>query len=270
MTQTSGAFNTVSRWSCRTLWLTGLLMALAACADTGPPGIIQYQFQVEAEQSHDPSMFTQGLLKRGSRFYESGGRYGQSRLISYQDNGRQADRERSLAARYFAEGLTELNNELYLLTWREKTLLVYDADTLQPVRQLNYSGEGWGLTDDGEHLIRSDGSARLYFHTPDDFRLTRQVTVTENGKPVTRLNELEYVDGAVWANIWYSDRLIQIDPDNGRVIGSLDLSELVHTAQPATAGAVLNGIAYDTERDQLWVTGKLWPMLYRLSLTPEP
>lgn len=270
MTQSSGAFNTLIRGCGQILWLTGLMMSLVACADTGPRDIVQYQFQIEAEQPHDPTLFTQGLLKRGSRFYESGGQYGQSRLVIYQDNGRQVEREQPLAARYFAEGLTELNNELYLLTWREKTLLVYDAGTLEPLREMSYSGEGWGLTDDGEHLIRSDGSAQLYFHAPEDFSVQRQITVTENGKAITRLNELEYVDGAIWANIWYSDRLIQIDPDNGRVIGSLDLAELVRTAQPATSGAVLNGIAYDAEHDQLWVTGKLWPTLYRLSLSPEP
>lgn len=269
MTQSIGAFNTDLSWRGRVLLLASLFMTLTACADADQPDVVRYQYQVTAEQPHDRSMFTQGLLKRGPVFFESGGRYGQSRLIAYQADGRQAKREQRLGDRYFAEGLTELKGELYLLTWQKETLFVYDADSLKPLRQHSYRGEGWGLTDDGEYLIRSDGSAQLYFHTPEDFQVKRQITVTEAGKPVTRLNELEYIEGTLWANIWHSDRLIQIDPDTGAVTGSLDLSELVRRARPNAPGAVLNGIAYDPEHRQLWVTGKLWPTLYRLSLTPE-
>ncbi len=269
MTQSTGAFNTGFIWRGYALIFASLLMALTACADSGRPDITHYQYQVTAEQPHDPSMFTQGLLKRGELFYESGGRYGHSRLTRYRDDGRQAERLRPINDRYFAEGLTELDGELYLLTWREKTLFVYNAESLELVREHSYRGEGWGLTDDGNHLIRSDGSAQLYFHTPEDFKVERQITVTEAGQAVTRLNELEYIEGTLWANIWHSDRLIQIDPDTGAVIGSLNLTELVRKARPDAPGAVLNGIAYDPEHRELWVTGKLWPKLYRLSLTPE-
>lgn len=268
MTQSLMAFNRIGGAARRSLWFASLFVALTACAETDPATPVAYQYQVEAEQPHDPGMFTQGLIKRGERFYESGGQYGQSRLITYRENGRQAMREQPLADRYFAEGLTELNGKLYLLTWREQTLLVFDADTLEPIREHRYRGEGWGLTDDGNQLIRTDGSDQLYFHNADSFEVERQVTVTENGKALPRLNELEYINGSVWANIWYANRLVRIDPDNGRVVGSLDLARLVKSAQPRAAGAVLNGIAYDTERNQLWVTGKLWPTMFRLSVTP--
>lgn len=269
MTQSTGAFNTGFIWRGYVLVFASLFTTLIACADAGRSDIIRYQYQITAEQPHDPSMFTQGLFKRGELFYESGGRYGHSRLTRYRDDGHQVERQRPLDDRYFAEGLTELNGKLYLLTWRAKTLLIFDAESFEPLGKQSYRGEGWGLTDDGEFLIRSDGSAQLYFHDPENFQVQRQITVTEAGQPVTRLNELEYIEGSLWANIWHTDRLIQIDPDTGVVIGSLDLSELVREARPNAPGAVLNGIAYDPEHRELWVTGKLWPRLYRLSLKPE-
>jgi len=213
-------------------------------------------------------MFTQGLLMHEGVFYESGGRYGQSRLIRYGDDGRKPDQSQALDKQYFAEGLTKLEGTLYLLTWRENTLLQFEPDELSLTGQLSYMGEGWGLTNDGDWLIRTDGSHYLHFHDPRDFALDRRVAVTEQGRPLRKLNELEYVKGYVWANLWKDDRIVQIDPATGVVVGSLDLSELARTTAPPDPESVLNGIAYDPERNALWVTGKNWPRLYLLELNP--
>lgn len=241
-------------------------LLLAAC--TGPAAPQDYQYTIVGQQPHDVRMFTQGLLRHEGLFYESGGRYGQSRLIRYGDDGRKPHRSQALDDQYFAEGLTKFQGTLYLLTWRENTLLQFEPDELTPTGQIHYRGEGWGLTNDGEWLIRTDGSHYLHFHAPEDFALNHRVAVTEQGRPLGRLNELEYVNGYVWANLWKDDRIVQIDPDTGIVVGSLDLSELARETAPPDPESVLNGIAYDPDRNGLWVTGKNWPTLYLLELTP--
>lgn len=244
------------------------LLALIACASASAP--VAYDYRILTERPHDTRMFTQGLLLHDGLFYESGGRYGQSRLIRYRDDGRKPTSSQALDDRYFAEGLTILDGTLYLLTWREQQLLRFGLEDLEPKTPLDYTGEGWGLTDDGEFLIRTDGSHYLYFHRPDDFSLSHRVAVTEQGRPVPRLNELAYIHGHIWANIWKSDRIIQIDPARGDVVGQLDLSELARDTAPRNPESVLNGITYDPEHKALWVTGKNWPSLFLLELTPEP
>ncbi|WP_341936501.1 glutaminyl-peptide cyclotransferase [Marinimicrobium sp. C2-29] len=239
---------------------------LAACAGAEAP--TDYDYRLVEDRPHDTTLFTQGLLLHGGQFYESGGRYGQSRLVRYRQDGRVPDQEEALADEYFAEGLTDVDNKLYLLTWRENTLFVFDRNTFALLERRQYTGEGWGLTDDGEQLIRTDGSSQLHFHRLDDFSLIRSLPVTEEGRPVSRLNELEYINGYVWANIWQSDRLVQIDPESGEVVGRLDLSALVRREAPRGSQQVLNGIAYDPERNGLWVTGKNWPKLFFLELEP--
>lgn len=233
-----------------------------------PP--LSYDYRVSTTRPHDRTLFTQGLFKRGSLFYESGGRYGQSRLVAYsEDNTGEPVREHELSERFFAEGATELDGRLYLLTWRKQTLLVFDAETFEPLGHHDYQGEGWGLTDNGEDLIRSDGSDKLFFHDAKDFSLKRELAVTENGEPVRRLNELEYIKGHIWANVWHKNRLLRIDPRTGHVTATLDLSALVEHARPDGPQAVLNGIAYDAKHNALWVTGKLWPEMFRLELSPS-
>lgn len=230
----------------------------------------RYDYRITDSRPHDPELFTQGLLIQNGSFYESAGRYGQSRLLSYGQTATEPAQEHRLADRYFAEGLTEFDGRLYLLTWRENTMMVFDAEDFEPLERHRYRGEGWGLTDDGERLIRSDGSDRLTFHHPENFRVLGQIAVTDRGQPLKRLNELEYIDGHIWANVWHQNRLVQIDPDSGRVVGELDLEALVREHRPSAGGAVLNGTAYDPDSGQLWVTGKLWPRLFRLKLSrPE-
>lgn len=244
-------------------------LAFAACTPAQSP--TEYHYRIIAERAHAEQLFTQGLLLRGDTFYESGGRYGQSRLVSYH---READADQftqstALPAQYFAEGLTELDDKLYLLTWRENTLMVFSREDFALLSRHSYKGEGWGLTDDGRQLIRSDGSHRLFFHSPQDFALLQTLEVRDQGLPVTHLNELEYLRGRIWANIWHRDRLVEIDPDTGVVTGYVDLSALVEEFAPAHSQSVLNGIAWDPKHQALWVTGKNWPKMFLLKLTQE-
>lgn len=234
-----------------------------------------YKYRILAERSHKPTLFTQGLLLKDGVFYESSGRYGLSRLVSYPQTepaGKWAQlsapflKSEALPARYFAEGLSLLDDKLYLLTWQEGTVFVFNRSTFALEKQLRYSGEGWGLTDDGTTLIRSDGSHRLHFHNPDNFSLTHSIEVTENKRPVIRLNELEYVEDSVWANVWHENRIIEIDPVTGLVKGSLDLTTLTARVAVKDSESVLNGIAYDTIKQAFWVTGKNWPVMYLIEV----
>ncbi len=213
---------------------------------------------------HDSTAFTQGLVWRGGRLYESTGRYGQStlRLVEL-ETGRVLQRE-NLGQQYFAEGLAAVGDTLYQLTWKEGVAFIWDPATLRKIGQIAYSGEGWGLTSDGRRLIVSDGSSYLSFVDPVTFALDTTLRVTDGGRPVDQLNELEWVKGEVWANVWHTQRIARIDPQTGRVKGWLDLTPLIPALRDPEA--VLNGIAYDPEADRLLVTGKLWPALYEIRI----
>jgi glutamine cyclotransferase len=169
---------------------------------------------------------------------------------------------------YFAEGLALWQDSLIQLTWQSGIGFVYDKTTFEKKRDFNYNTEGWGLTHDGRRLIMSDGTANLYFLDPATFQRTGQVEVRDNGTPVVRLNELEYIDGKVYANIWQTNQIAIIEPDSGRVSGWIDLTGLLPVAQSAGAD-VLNGIAYDAAGKRLFVTGKLWPLLFEIELIPK-
>ncbi len=240
-------------------------------ANAAPP----IEFEVIAERTHKPTLFTQGLLVDGDYFYESSGLYNKSLLVSYPIAEPETTwakisapftRKLELPPEYFAEGLTLLNNKLYLLTWREQTLLVYNKDNFVLEKTLAYRGEGWGLATDGKQLIRSDGSEHLFFHHPDDFTITHTQQVTDNNHPVKRLNELEFAQGFIWANIWYEDRIIKIDPDNGKVLGEINLHPLKKQLAITNSEQVLNGIAWDEKQQAFWVTGKLWPKMYLIRI----
>jgi glutaminyl-peptide cyclotransferase len=213
---------------------------------------------------HDSAAFTQGLLWLGGRLYESTGRYGQSSLrIVEVETGNVLQRV-SLGPQYFAEGLAAVGDSLYQLTWREGVAFIYEAGTLRQVAQVAYQGEGWGLTSDGRRLVVSDGSSYLTFVDPATFQVDTTIRVTDGGRPVDQLNELEWVKGEIWANVWHTHRIARIDPASGRVKGWLDLSALI---PPVTdPEAVLNGIAYDEQANRLLVTGKLWPRLYEIRI----
>ena len=213
---------------------------------------------------HDTSAYTQGLVWHGGFLYESTGRTGQSSLRKVElETGRVLQRV-PVAEPHFAEGLTLFGGRLVQLTWQDQTGFVYDLASLRQVATFAYEGEGWGLTTDGRSLILSDGSSQLRFLDPRTYALQRAVDVKEGDQFLNDLNELEWVKGEIWANVWHTNRIARIDPATGRVKAWVDLTGLME-AQPDPE-AVLNGIAYDAARDRLFVTGKLWPTLFEIAV----
>ncbi len=227
-------------------------------------------YRVVHSYPHDPQAFTQGLLYADGHLYESTGLSGRSSLRSEDlESGRILQRG-EVPAKYFAEGLAAWGSTLVQLTWQSHVALVYDRFSFRLLRTFPYTGEGWGLTEDGRSLILSDGSATLRFFDPATFREVRRITVKDHGTPVAELNELEYVHGQIYANIWHSDRIARIAPATGKVLGFIDLAGLLPAAQRSDPEAVLNGIAYDSAQDRLFVTGKLWPRIFEIKVVPEP
>jgi glutaminyl-peptide cyclotransferase len=222
-------------------------------------------FRVVAAYPHDPAAFTQGLAIEAGQLYEGTGQYGASTVRRVDLASGRAQKQRALGPRYFGEGIAIMGGLLYQLTWQNGVVVVYDLDTFEVERTMQYDGEGWGLTHDGRQLIMSDGSAMLRFRDPQTFSVTREIEVRNDGVPVSRLNELEYIDGEIWANIWYDDRIARISPADGKVLGFVDLGTL-YPPSARDSEAVLNGIAYDTAAKRLFVTGKNWPQLYEIEI----
>lgn len=218
---------------------------------------------------HDAQAFTQGLVYVDGHLYESTGLKGQSTLREDDLETGRVLKEVTVPSQYFAEGLTNWGNTLIQLTWQAHIGFVYDRGSFRLLRTFHYPWEGWGLTQDGRHLILSDGSATLHFLNPETFAEIRSVRVTDHGKPVTELNELEYIHGEIYANVWMTDRIARISPDTGRVIGWIDLKGLLPEIEVRSSDEVLNGIAYDAARHRLFVTGKLWPRLYEIQVVPR-
>ena len=219
---------------------------------------------------HDAGAFTQGLLLSGGHFYESTGLYGQSTLREVVPETGEVLREVELPPEYFAEGLALVGNRLIQITWKEGEALVYNLDTFEQTGTLPYEGEGWGLCFDGEALVMSDGSSTLTRRDPETFAVLGTTEVKSGGQPVTMLNELECVDGFVYANIWQTDTIVKI-AGSGQVAQEINASNLLSDAERAQLGpnAVLNGIAYDPEAKTFYLTGKLWPKVLQVRFTEE-
>lgn len=200
--------------------------------------------------------------------YEGTGQLGRSTLRRVDIQSGDVLQLHTLPATLYGEGVAAVDDKLVQLTWREKLGLVYDRESFRVLHTFSYPTEGWGLTYDGKQLIMSDGTSTLYFLDPDTFERTHQVEIYDERGPLTRLNELEYVQGEVLANVWYRDAIARIDPETGQVTGWIDLSELRHTGGTTMPGEVLNGIAYDVDSGRLFVTGKLWPKLFEIELVP--
>lgn len=250
------------------LALCTTLLALAASAAP------LLEWQRIADYPHRSLAFTQGLELHGDTLLESSGRYGHSFLARWTLDGEAVERHR-LPRRYFAEGLTRLGDRLVLLTWQHERGFVFEAETFKPLGSFRYQGEGWGLANDGERLIMSDGSDTLRFLDPDDFSVLQRLAVHDSEVPVEQLNELEWIPAGVLAaqprllaNVWRSDRIVVIDPVSGALTGELDLGDLY--PERAAGVDVLNGIAFDPRDNTLLVTGKWWPRVYRIRVTPEP
>lgn len=250
--------------------------ALVACAAaiaawpqwSGPREPKLWGVDIVASYPHDPNAFTQGLLVHGGVLYEGTGQYGASTIREVDLETGRVERRAALPRRYFGEGIAILNDKLYQLTWQSGAGFVYDVASFEQVGMFGYDGEGWGLTHDGEHLIMSDGSAAIRFLDPETFEVVRTIRVRDQGRPVVRLNELEYIDGEIWANIWYDDRIVRIAPDSGDVVGWIDATA-VFPSTLRRRDDVLNGIAYDADSGRIFITGKNWPRLYEIDVVPR-
>lgn len=230
-----------------------------------PSSVATLSYTIGGAFPHDTSHFTQGLAFYGDQLLEGTGNYGESKLIQLDLTTGKSTKEVSLPKEYFGEGITILNDTIYQLTWKEHKAFAYSARDFKKVNEFSINTEGWGITHNGTELIVSDGSANLYFYEPSTFRLLRTQGVTEDGSPAVNLNELEYINGFVYANQWQYNYILKIDPRSGQVVGKMDLTELHNRAKAKNPSAdVLNGIAYNAESKKVYVTGKDWPEIYEL------
>jgi glutaminyl-peptide cyclotransferase len=225
-------------------------------------------YRVVNAYPHDPAAYTQGLIYRDGMLYESTGLNGRSSLRKVRLETGEVIQQRRVEQAHFAEGLAEWKGQLIQLTWQSNLAFVYDKNSFEPRRTLSYPGEGWGLTHDGEQFVLSDGTDRLRFLDSDTFREIRRVSVSDRGTPVRDLNELEYVRGEVYANVWHTDRIARISPQTGAVVRWIDLRGLMSAGYRLDPEAVLNGIAHDATNNRLFVTGKLWPRLFEIQIVP--
>ncbi len=230
-----------------------------------PFRVQNFSYDVISTYPHDPAAFTQGLVYHQGVLYESTGLNGQSSLRQVELETGKVMKRVNVPSAHFAEGLALFNNRLYQLTWQTQTTFVYDPDSFAQLRTFNYSGEGWGLTHNGQSLSMSNGSNQIRFLDPETFQVQRTISVTENDRAVSMLNELEFIKGEIYANIWLTDRIARIDPASGRVSGWVNLAGLL-TPEERNRADVLNGIAYDEANDRLFVTGKNWPKLFQIKL----
>lgn len=244
-----------------------LPLALALLCAGCSARVKQYKVEVVKEYPHDTGAYTQGLFFDGGRFFESTGQFGESSFREVELATGKVLSKMNFQQKYFGEGSVMLGGNLYILTWLNKVAFVYDAKTLEYKQTYSYPREGWGLTTDGKSLIASDGSSRLYFLSPE-FKQERYVDVKMDGRAVRNLNELEYIDGKVWANVYMTDLIVIINPSDGTVEASIDCTGLLprNLREPRTD--VLNGIAQDPATGKIYLTGKYWPRLYEVRLVP--
>jgi glutamine cyclotransferase len=254
------------------IFITGFFAAACTGNDTAVnneetrSSVSRLNYSISATYPHDTSSFTQGLEFYKGQLIESTGNYGKSKLAKVDLITGRTVRQIKLDSIYFGEGVTVLNDTIYQLTWKEKLVFVYAAHDLKKIKEFPLSTEGWGITNDGTNLIVTDGSNNLYFYEPASFRLLRTQSVTEDGSFAVNLNELEFINGFVYANQWQYNNIFKIDPNSGHVVAKLDLTDLHTRIKAKKPGAdVLNGIAYNADTKKVYVTGKLWPELFEIT-----
>jgi glutamine cyclotransferase len=236
--------------------------------EAAPPasGVPVYTYEIVNAWPHDPKAFTQGLVFHDGNLYESTGHHGSSTLRRVELKTGKVKKNYNVPTEYFAEGIAILQNKIYQLTWQSHKCFIYDLKSFKLEGEFHQDGEGWGLTDDGHLLIMSDGTNQLRFLDPATFLPVRTINVLDRNHPLLDINELEYIKGEIYANIWHSDRIVRIDPSDGKITGWIDLTGLRPTNVEQDSDNVLNGIAYDEHEDRLFVTGKRWPKLFEIRL----
>lgn len=245
--------------------------ALVAVITLAQAAVPTYGYVVKKTFPHDPQAFTEGLFYQDGVLFESTGLNGRSSIRKVELETGKVLMNRDLPSSVFGEGIAPFGKRLFSLTWTNQVGFVFDLETLQPQGRFGYEGEGWALTTDGERLYMSDGTPHIRVLDPATLKVTRRIRVTADGVPVTQINELEWVEGQIYANIWQTDRIARIDPFSGQVRGWIDLKGLdkLSGVEPGSDN-VLNGIAYDSARKRLFVTGKMWPKLFEIELKKLP
>ena len=241
-----------------------LLITAVATAAFNTDKVKELDYQVLTSYHHDPDAFTQGLEIYNDNLYEGTGLYGRSSLRKVKIKNGKILEKISLDKKYFGEGITILNSKIYQLSWKENIAFVYDLN-FNLIKTFDYQGEGWGLANNGQQLIMSNGSEYVYFRNPNTFKITKKEKIKVDNKVVKNLNELEYHNGFIYANIWQSDYILKINAENGKVEAYLDLTNILKTDYNGKIG-VLNGIAYDPKNNNFLITGKLWPKIYRIDI----
>lgn len=236
---------------------------------SSPKSVLNYTYAIVNRYPHDLNAFTEGLAYENGFLYEGTGLNGRSSIRKVDLNTGDILQIHEIPDQYFGEGITLYKDTLIQLTWKSHTGFVYNQKTFKLLSQFSYPTEGWGLTCDSDHLIMSDGSSTLYFLNPDTYKITGEIEVRDKTIPITNINELEYINGDIFANIWQTNKIAIIEPSNGQVTGYIDLSGLLSDQDYTGKVGVLNGIAYDATSDRLFVTGKLWPLLFEIKLVPK-
>lgn len=247
--------------------IAAVSLALSLCITPYANAAKQLAFEVLKTLPHNSTTFTQGLLVGGDQLIESSGLYGKSFIASYNKETGEQTYKIPLPKRVFAEGLTRIDDTLYLLTWKENKLLRFNATTREALTPLSYEGEGWGLTHTDNLFLMTDGSEHLYLRSQKDFRVLKKVKVHDQNKIYRFLNELEYAQGHLWLNVWQTNQILRVNYHTGEVTGILDLTSLQKQNGGNPKQAVLNGIAYDPEHNAYWVTGKYWPKRYLIKIS---
>ncbi|MEZ6091150.1 MAG: glutaminyl-peptide cyclotransferase [Pirellulaceae bacterium] len=243
-----------------------VILAVLVAANQLNRDVPVWSFRIVNTFPHDPAAFTQGLSIVDGKLFEGTGQYGSSTLRRVELETGKVLQSISLNRQYFGEGIAAWNDSIIQLTWKRRRAFVFDRETFAHRGTLRYGGEGWGLTHDGTHMIMSDGTARLRFLNPETFEEVRSITVHDGRRRIDDLNELEFVEGGIYANIWYNDAIARISPIDGRLLGWIDFQQLWPVRQRPSREHVLNGIAYDADNKRLFVTGKYWPNLYEVEI----
>src|ERR1700691_1104080 len=247
----------------------GQLLLAQSIPQTHAARAPEYTYKIVKSFPHDPNAFTQGLVYRDGFLYEGTGLKGQSSLRKVRLETGEVVQQIDLAPEFFGEGIALVKSEIVQLTWQSQTGFVYNLSDFHLLRQFSYSGEGWGLTTDGHEVFMSDGTPEIRVLDPGTLTERRRFTVHDGTTPIKELNELEFVEGEIFANVWQTDRIARISPRTGEVLGWIDLTGLLSPVYRRESGAVLNGIVYDSERKRLFVTGKLWPNIFEIALVPK-
>ncbi len=246
-----------------------VLSAILLCASDAAAATPVFTYRVIAKYPHSTRSYTEGFFFLNGNFYEGTGLTGHSEILVTDPSTGQVQQHVDIPPQFFGEGIVDVGPNLLEWTWQTHTGFVIDRFSLRTLHEFHYTGEGWGMTRTNKQVITSDGTATLRFRNPETFAEQRHILVTDEGKPVDQLNELEYIQGQIYANVWHSDRIARISPSTGRVLSWIDCTGLLPDNQRVDAESVLNGIAYDAAHDRLFVTGKQWPTIFEIKVLPK-